>query len=300
MRFEVVQAVVLSLIPGLFWLWYISSLGRYRREPWWMMALACAAGAASTEGVLWTSAWLSRNIPGVMNTPEDPLRQLVYYVVAVGLMEEFYKMLAVRLTVYNLRSFDEPVDGLLYAGCSALGFATAENVVYILGAGDPTILVGRSILATFGHVLMSAVWGYALGIQKLRRWQGKARRSGPQLLVVALLISAAAHGLYDWLLMQGQPLLAVGVIAGLWWLFGNRIGETQRLSPYREHRVRRVRECSSCGILARSEAAYCTGCGRPMEGTVGEPLCGNCLSPAALDREACAHCGCHFLPELSD
>lgn len=284
MSWEALQAILLSLIPGLFWLWYIQGLGRRRREPLWMLALACLAGAASPLGVLYSGEMLDRLAPGFMEMPAGAAGQLFYFIVAVGLMEESWKMLACWLSVYFLPAFDEPVDGLLYSGCAALGFATAENVKYILDSQDPSILIGRALLSTFGHVLMAGVWGYALGMRKAR-----GKKQGP-LWLLGLFGAAVGHGFYDWFLWRGHSLLGVGVLGGLWWLFSQRVEETARLSPYRVHRVRRARECPTCGILSRAEGRYCSGCGKELEPT--PPLCGNCLEPA--EGERCAACGCVF------
>ncbi len=286
MSLEALQALLLSLVPCLFWLWYIQGLGRYRQEPPWMLVLALLAGAGSAYGVLVSCDLLEDRAPGFLAMPHGAWGQLFYFVVAVGLMEEAWKMLACWLAVYFLPSFDEPVDGLLYAGCVALGFATAENIKYILEAGGPAVLVGRSILSTFGHVLMSGIWGYALGMQK-------CRPSRAPLWLLALFGAALGHGLFDWFLIQGWPLAAVGVLAGLWWLFSQRIEETARLSPYRVHRVHRVSECPHCGILYRADAIYYTGCGHRCEPSAG--LCANCLSPA-VGEDRCDNCGCLFVP----
>ncbi len=283
MTWITLRALLLSLIPGLFWLWYIQGLGRTRREPIWMMALACLAGAASAEGVLLSSDALDRVAPGFMDLPYDPWKQLFYFIVAVGLMEEGWKMLSCWLSVYFLKDFDEPVDGLLYAGCSALGFATAENVKYILAHGE-LVLVGRALLSTFGHVLMSGVWGYALGMRKAR-----GKKQGP-LWLIGLFGAALGHGFFDWFLMQGYTLLGVATLGFLWWLFSQRIEETARLSPYRTHRVHRVRECPNCGILSRAEGPYCSGCGKQNEGPA---MCPNCLKPAE-GESSCERCGCLF------
>lgn len=284
MRWETVQAILLSLVPGIFWLWYISGLGRQRKEPLWMMGLACLAGGCSTAGVLFCSDHLDKLAPGFMDMPDSSLGRLFYFTVAVGLMEEAWKMLACWLSVYFLKDFDEPVDGLLYSGCTALGFATVENVKYLVMSNDPTIIVGRALLSTFGHVLMSGVWGYALGMRKSR-----GKKQGP-FWIIALFASALGHGFYDWFLVEGHAWLGVATLGVLWWVFSQRIDETSRLSPYRTHRAHRVRECSHCGILSRAGGPYCSGCGKESEQPV--VVCGNCLQP--VEGDVCRHCQCLF------
>ncbi len=50
----------------------------------------------------------------------------------IGFSEEFSKFLGVRLYAYNKKSFDEPLDGIVYSVMVGMGFATFENVLYVL------------------------------------------------------------------------------------------------------------------------------------------------------------------------
>ena len=264
------QAVLLSLLPAAFWLWYVtSSSPRSPRKS--LLALALLAGAASTQLVL-ALGWVIDEVhPEWTAIPSAAWAQLLFFVVNVGLVEEFSKLLAVRFTVYGSADFQEPWDGLMYSAASALGFATAENVTYVLGFGDPSVLLGRSLLSTFGHVLMSACWGYSLGLQKSQ--PGRYRL----LTFQGLIWASLGHGTFDFCLMQGQSWLAVGVLASLFWLYRLRLVDSVLESRHRIPHARLVRECPACRALVRSDCSYCTGCGRSLSQDL--PLhCGRCLS----------------------
>ena len=114
-------------------------------------------------------------------------------------IEEVSKFLATS-TAADEPSFDEPMDGLVYAVTAALGFALVENLTYALtfGAGTAT---GHALLATLGHALFSAPQGYALGGHwtRIGRWW---RRRG-------LALSIALHFVFNGVLTgsAGWPLL---------------------------------------------------------------------------------------------
>jgi RsiW-degrading membrane proteinase PrsW (M82 family) len=282
---ELAWSAFLSLIPGLFWMWHLLQIDRLRRVrlPW--LAVAFGGGAGSGWATLASHDLLEPHLPRLAGTEGGPLELLLHYVVWVGLFEEFWKMTAVRLTVYNLRSFREPLDGLIYAGAAALGFATLENVIYIQSHGVE-VLLGRAILSTFGHVLMSAFWGYPLGLKGSPAYW---RQGG---LLAGLATAACAHGLFDWLLSLGQPLLALGLVCAMWWVFWTRLRHSLLTSSSRVHVVRPVRECPECRTLVRQEAVFCTSCGRKLAAPAGI-FCPNCLVDVPPGLPVCA-CGCHL------
>lgn len=279
---ETLGAALLSLGPGLVWFHYLYRLDRTRPEPWWRLLLVFLAGAVSTQGVLLTHAALEPLFPAMAAPPPDALGLLVYFVVAVGLLEEVWKLLAVRLFAY--RWIDQPADGLLYAGVAALGFATAENAVYILRFEDASVLLQRWIMSTFGHVLMAMFWGYALGVTKA----GPPQERRVALVLRGLVLAALVHGLYDWLLMIGQMPVAVLLLLAVWKLFLTRVRQAAAMSPFRRQVARAVRECPSCRALVRRDAVRCTACGSRMG--EGPSFCPQCLTPAPAGQEPCAGC----------
>jgi len=271
--------VLMSLGPGLVWFYYLHRLLASGRQPLGRMLAVCGLGALSTLGVSGTS----RLLPSLAEAAGPPLESLLYFVVWVGLVEESWKLLAVRVTVH--RTFKEPLDGLVYAGVAALGFATAENAVYVLRLEDPAVLLQRWILSTFGHVLMAQFWGYALGLTLA----GPTSERGSTRIFYGLALSAVVHGLYDWLLIQDRLVLAILLLAGAWKLFLARARQAARLSPSRPSPSRAVRECPSCRALVRRGARCCTACGVPIPQPT-PAFCPRCLAPVG-DRTRCEGCG---------
>ena len=246
---EILAAGLLSLGPGLVWFHYLRGLDTRRPEPLGRLLLVLAAGALSTQAVLATSEGAARLFPSASAPAPTALGALLYFVLWVGLVEEFWKLMAVRLAIH--RPFDEPAQGLIYSGVAALGFATAENAVYILRLDDPSVLLQRWIMSTFGHVLMASFWGYGLGMTLA----GPPPQRGRSLVLLGLALSALVHGLYDWLLVGGHGLLAVLLLLGLWRFLVSRAREAARLSPFRKPARRAVCQCPACRALVRGTDA---------------------------------------------
>lgn len=129
--------LLLAFAPGIFWLWYLYQKDRWEPEPrhlvlkafFWGLVIAFPAALLETA-FLWS--------------------QFLLIVVAAPVIEEYLKYFVVRRAVYHREEFSEPVDGIVYAGAAALGFASIENLGYLLSAQSrswrPSSGGGRSSL----------------------------------------------------------------------------------------------------------------------------------------------------------
>jgi RsiW-degrading membrane proteinase PrsW (M82 family) len=204
-------ALFVPMIPGVIWLWIIYRTDRYEPEPkrlvlatfgLGIVAILPAFGGERLAGMVYP---FLRYIEEATTTGvAAPWPMAIGCFLVIGPCEELAKFLAVRLFVYRNKEFNEPLDGIIYAAAAALGFASLENVLYVIDWHTGHVQWGalgiRSLLALPGHVIFSTTWGYALGRQKF----DASYRVWPMLLIAALL-----HGLYDFLLMYRptQPLI---------------------------------------------------------------------------------------------
>jgi RsiW-degrading membrane proteinase PrsW (M82 family) len=253
----VVRAVLLSLLPGLFWLVYLRSLSRRRGIPPWLWLWALGLGWASTELTLFLSRQL--NVDVLMRFPVVPL--LVYFLLGVGLVEEGCKALCAFFGVSVSGLARDPLVTLQLSGAVALGFATTENIMYVQSYGEG-VLVGRFLFSTLGHVLFSSVWGFALGVREGTRGN-MHRRWG--LLFGCLLLSSLSHGLYDWFLSTNRMGLAVLTLAVLWFGFRQATLEAFLRQEYERETPYQNRQCLACTVLTRAEGEFCSFCGATME-----------------------------------
>lgn len=128
--------------------------------------------------------------------------------------EEFFKFLVLFLYAARHREFDEPMDGIVYGVAASLGFATLENILYVVQGGMGVAIV-RAFTAVPGHALFGAVMGLHVG---RARFAGK---SAPWHLALALFWPILLHGLYDLPLLSAQAAHARGLedeFNGLWLL----------------------------------------------------------------------------------
>ncbi len=216
----VLAALCLALPVALsaLWLVFVRRFDRAHPEPGWLVITTFALGGASAALALGAEIALASLSPYLHpalvsmggRVAAFPLAWLVLTVV-VGLVEEGSKLLGAVFATRR-REFDEPIDGILYAIASSLGFAAVENVRYFaLGRLAPPLVIARSFMSVPAHMFFGALWGFALGQRLVSR---KAR------LGAWLVAAAAAHGLFDALLTtRGAASLAIPLNVALAALF---------------------------------------------------------------------------------
>jgi len=124
------------------------------------------------------------------------LSELIYMILGVGIIEEFTKTIPVIVSLVIFRKrIKEPVDYLLFATCSALGFAFMENIIYFnkyFGEESFSVIHKRTVLTVIMHIFCSVIIWYGFIRTKL---SGNIR-----FIVYSILVSITTHGLYDFFL----------------------------------------------------------------------------------------------------
>jgi len=113
----------------------------------------------------------------------------------VAPIEECLKYVAVRKWIYKSLEFDEVMDGIVYTVSASLGFATAENIIYVLQLGIQAGIL-RAFLTVPGHALFGALMGYYIGKAKFNR------EKETYLIIKGIILAIICHGLFDFLAMS--------------------------------------------------------------------------------------------------
>jgi RsiW-degrading membrane proteinase PrsW (M82 family) len=216
--------LLLALAPIIFWLCYFYSRDRYEPEPLRWIVIIYVFGIIITIPVA-----LIEGIIGLI------VGDFLIAVVVAPIVEEYSKYFVVRNTVFRTRQFNEPVDGIIYAAAVGLGFATLENVIYVLSSLETSFLfavqtgVIRALISVPGHVLFSAIWGYALG---QARFTPGAAKDGT--IKRGLILAMISHALFNLLLFHnvGFAVLLLVLVPSLWWLIMRNIGRSLEQSPF--------------------------------------------------------------------
>ncbi|MGE0132061.1 MAG: PrsW family glutamic-type intramembrane protease [Blastocatellales bacterium] len=154
----------LAIIPAGFYLAVFLWLDRYDPEPPRTLIFAFVWGAI-------IAVFVSAIINGIT---VSAVGDLLTGIVSAPIIEEASKGLGVVIVALFFRKdFDSVVDGIVYAGVVALGFATMENIDYYgrsLSEAGMDGLIGtwlvRGVMSPYSHVLFTCMTGIGCGVAR--------------------------------------------------------------------------------------------------------------------------------------
>ncbi|OQX56279.1 MAG: hypothetical protein B5M53_02300 [Candidatus Cloacimonas sp. 4484_209] len=193
----------LALAPGLFLLIIFYFIDK-EREPFVLVFATFFAGVAASIPVAILEIFAKSIFLPFSRVIPQHILQVSYIFLVVGPVEEVLKFGAVMAVVFVSREFNEWYDGILYGMVAALGFATLENIIYVLSLGLQTGFM-RFFLSVPAHALFGGIMGFFLSGAKFSRktfiW-----------LLGALLIPIILHSLFDGFLASGNIYVTLMVI----------------------------------------------------------------------------------------
>ena len=194
-------AAIGGILPALVWVWFWNKEDAKHPEPKQLIIAAFLVGMVTVAAVIPLQKIAASLLTGTA------------MVVAWAAIEEIMKFALAHFTVLAHKANDEPIDPLIYMITVALGFAAAENALFLI---DPitnsglieSILTGnfRFLGATLLHVLASSIIGLALGLAFYKHkvakfWYG----------LIGLVLAIVLHGLFNFFILKsnGNELMRV-------------------------------------------------------------------------------------------
>lgn len=221
----------LALAPGLFLLVIFYFMDR-EREPISLIFAAFFAGVGASIPVAIMEISAQSFFNPFIQKISPTLLRMSYIVLVVGPVEELLKFGAVMAVVFISRDFNEWYDGIVYAMVTALGFATLENIIYVVSEGAVVGFV-RFFLSVPAHALFGGIMGFFLSGAKF------SRKPFPWFLG-ALLIPISFHSLFNVMLISGRiyiSLLVIPLSITMWILLVLAIRKGWRLKTAPRKRI---------------------------------------------------------------
>lgn len=194
-----------GIAPGLALLSYFYLKDQYEQEPISLVIKTFLFGAVLVFPIMF--------IEYVIEVEHLFKIKFLHAFFGTSLLEEFFKWFILVYTIYQHAEFDEHYDGIVYGVSVSLGFATVENIFYLIGNGLE-FAFGRALLPVSSHALLGVIMGYYLGKGKFsskslqRKW-----------LTIAFIIPFLLHGIYDYILISQEKWLfyMLPFMIYLWW-----------------------------------------------------------------------------------
>ena len=226
-----VSSVLLALLVTLIWVIYLVSIRRFKKDHYLRWAFVFLSSAIFAELVLFYYHFLDNGLG--LNLYQDKWSGLVYCFIGIGLGEELVKQLPLIILLLFFKNWvKEPLDLIVFAIISGLGFAFSENIVYF--DGTENVVKVRAMTSTLLHMVLTSlpIYGYI----KAGFHNGNKRSA----YVKYFLMSVSFHALYDYFLIHlSYSILVVISVLILWvlvlWfrvIMNNAINISPRFNEY--------------------------------------------------------------------
>ena len=185
-----------ALLPAIL-LWVYIWKKDAQKEPISWLVKAVLWGVAICIPVAVLETGIETMLFGVEGKPTSLFGTTTMAFLVAALPEETFKLFALWMVLRKNPYFDEHFDGIVYAVCVGLGFASLENIMYVLGEEDwfSTAIV-RALLAVPGHYAFAILMGYYYSVY---HFVDHSQKAVARILIVPII----AHGTYDAIAMSG-------------------------------------------------------------------------------------------------
>ena len=209
-----IRLFIIAITPAIAIIAGIYLSDRYDREPIGLLILTYIFGALSViPAIIIEELFLKLNIfSGIYSA---------FYTafIVAGFTEEYVKRLVVLKLPYKTKHFNEKLDGIVYSVFSTMGFATVENIVYVVYryTNNPYIGLYRGIFSVPAHGVFGITMGYYLSLAKFDTDKKRAKRNLRRSLYMPMIL----HGIFDFILMADIPQLTalfIPYVIYIWWL----------------------------------------------------------------------------------
>lgn len=204
--------IFLACLPSIILLLFIYKVDKFDKEPLGLLIKLFFFGMVSVIPAIILELTLQ-----YINFFTGILGLVIEAFLIVALTEEFLKRQAVKWAAYKSEEYEERLDGIVYCVVASLGFATVENIMYVVQytADSPNIWLMRALLSVPAHMLFGITMGYFMSMAKFCNNGLLAKKYASRSLWIPVLF----HGLYDFFALSGNilfSLLLIPLIIYMW------------------------------------------------------------------------------------
>ena len=196
-------SIIMAIVPPIVLLIIMYFLDKKEKEPIPILLQFFALGALTIIPAIIVETIFGDIITFVFGE-DNAFSTIVDAFFGIALVEEFGKWVALKIRAHKLAAYNCKFDGLVYVTFVTLGFATVENIFYVMDGGI-AVALGRAITSIPGHLYFSIYMGFFMSKSieaKIKSERGKAAK----YTVLSIVLPTIFHGVYDGLLMLRTDL----------------------------------------------------------------------------------------------
>ena len=190
--------LALAVLPPILIAYYVYRQDKYEKEPKRLIIKSFLFGCfAIIPAVVLELIFNETLFPTLF----------LYVLFGIAFIEEGLKYFFLKKYMYVDKEFNEPMDGIVYAVMISLGFATVENIAYVMLYASPGEEMSVAILRMFSaiplHAACGVILGYYVGLAKF------SKKKERELLYTGLAYATLVHAVYNYFLFA---------FAGYYWI----------------------------------------------------------------------------------
>jgi RsiW-degrading membrane proteinase PrsW (M82 family) len=200
----IVRWLLLPLVPAVlvaYALWATAP----RRDVWRPVAGTFVLGALfavpafyiQAKAAAWTGLDVRTSVAGDAGA-------LLFLFALIAPVREAAKV-AACWPAFRSSHFDDPYDGVVYAGIAAMGFSAVDGAWHLMRHATGGVWITRALLAVPAHLFFACLWGYALGRAK------QVKRPGA-MFPATWIAATLGHAFYTHFVYGRGPGALVAVV----------------------------------------------------------------------------------------
>ncbi|MEK6220701.1 MAG: PrsW family intramembrane metalloprotease, partial [Chloroflexota bacterium] len=219
-------SILLSFIPAFVYVAMLYWVDRYEKEPKALIGGAFLWGAIIAAG----AAYILNTVMGIgiyLISSSESFTDLTTGAIVAPITEETLKAFAVIIVFLLFRKeFDSVLDGIVYAGTAALGFAATENVLYLYERGFLEdgweglwfLFFLRVVFGAWNHSFFTAFTGIGLAIARLNK-NTLVKIGAPIIGIGLAMFTHSVHNSLASFVEGLGGLVLIFVVDWIGWLF---------------------------------------------------------------------------------
>lgn len=252
-----VVLIAAALFPAVFLCIYVFKKDSAEKEPWWLLLMLLASGVLISFPVAQVSEWLRRVETDIFlpfTTEFDggnyldgwlfELYRAVDKFIAVAMVEEGFKWLALLAFTKKNKHYNSLFDGIIYSVFISLGFAGFENLLYTFKFGMETALM-RTVTAVPIHLFCGVSMGYYLTWYYIKHTAKENERRlidlgaisektkhlpARRFFLMSVVMPSLAHGFYNYSYSINKAWSTAVFCIFLAFLYAFCMGRVKRMS----------------------------------------------------------------------
>lgn len=209
-------SLAIGFLPTLIWLIFWLYEDRQRPEPKSLILSTFILGMLSVFLAYYFEGFFTSPLLNISNWLEwDKIVPFIN----MATVEELIKFIVILLIIKGNHHFDEPIDALIYMITVSLGFASMENVMFLLNSvmennTFPMFLftgVLRFLGSTVLHTVCSAIIGISLALTFY-----KSRTTKIFSILFGLLGAIILHTAFNFLIIVSDGQMMLPIMLAVW------------------------------------------------------------------------------------